>query len=67
MEDRNILCKIEIGQRLLQTTQWLHSIEYIVSILLRITKKDDGGCGGLVVECRTPEREVRGLNPTAAV
>ena len=25
------------------------------------------GCGGSVVECRTPEREVRGSKPTAAV
>ena len=26
-----------------------------------------GECGGSVVECRTPEREVRGSKPTAAV
>ena len=26
-----------------------------------------GERGGSVVECRTPEREVRGLKPTAAV
>ena len=26
-----------------------------------------GECGGSVVECRTPEREVRGSRPTAAV
>ena len=29
--------------------------------------KDNGERGGLVVECRTPEREVRGSKPTAAV
>ena len=27
----------------------------------------NGGRGGSVVECRTPEREVRGSRPTAAV
>ena len=27
----------------------------------------DGERGGSVVECRTPEREVRGSRPTAAV
>ena len=26
-----------------------------------------GECGGSVVECRTPEREVRGSRPTSAV
>ena len=28
---------------------------------------DEGERGGSVVECRTPEREVRGSRPTAAV
>ena len=28
---------------------------------------DGGERGGSVVECRTPEREVRGSRPTAAV
>ena len=27
----------------------------------------NGECGGSVVECRTPEREVRGSRPTSAV
>ena len=30
-------------------------------------KKKKGERGGSVVECRTPEREVRGSRPTAAV
>ena len=31
------------------------------------TPNHPGECGGSVVECRTPEREVRGSRPTAAV
>ena len=31
------------------------------------TSPSTGERGGSVVECRTPEREVRGLRPTAAV
>ena len=31
------------------------------------TTKSQGERGGSVVECRTPEREVRGSRPTAAV
>ena len=31
------------------------------------SSRDQGERGGSVVECRTPEREVRGSKPTAAV
>ena len=40
----------------------IHSVHSVAAY-----KKDDGVRGGLVEECRTPEREVRGLNPKAAV
>ena len=33
----------------------------------RMPKQKRGERGGSVVECRTPEREIRGLKPTAAV
>ena len=36
-------------------------------IYLCSSKPFHGECGGSVVECRTPEREVRGSRPTAAV
>ena len=35
--------------------------------LLEIIKTGNGERGGSVVECRTPEREVGGSKPTAAV
>ena len=34
---------------------------------MKMTNKKLGERGGSVVECRTPEREVRGSRPTAAV
>ena len=38
-----------------------------VSIYVMLSTIVQGERGGLVVECRTPEREVRGSKPTAAV
>ena len=39
----------------------------ITTVSLPATKLHTGERGGSVVECRTPEREVRGSRPTAAV
>ena len=39
--------------------------DLVESYVLALLKK--GERGGSVVECRTPEREVRGSRPTAAV
>ena len=41
---------------------WLHIVPY-----LQLGTTVMGERGGSVVECRTPEREVRGSRPTAAV
>ena len=43
-----------------------YMVKTLKNLLLRY-QKTDGESGGSVVECRTPEREVRGSRPTAAV
>ena len=44
-----------------------YSVEHFVLILIILIFKIPGERGGSVVECRTPEREVGGSKPTAAV
>ena len=41
-------------------------LSFLVGYLIRLMTKP-GERGGSVVECRTPEREVGGSKPTAAV
>ena len=49
----------------LNVTRWRH---YFLTLLVKtLATLDVGEHGGSVVECRTPEREVRGSRPTAAV
>ena len=51
--------------------QYSKELDFIVNktkqILLKRSKAGYGERGGSVVECRTPEREVGGSKPTAAV
>ena len=56
--------------------QWALSVAMVTTVLIRFAPKPSATflppqkCwerGGSVVECRTPEREVRGSKPTAAV
>ena len=42
----------------------VHSLGNIISL---VSRSEIGERGGSVVECRTPEREVRGSRPTSAV
>ena len=43
------------------------NVRHLKSGLFTISLKMSGERGGSVVECRTPEREVRGSRPTSAV
>ena len=43
------------------------SINHLLQSVFRQFLQNEGERGGSVVECRTPEREVRGSRPTAAV
>ena len=43
------------------------TFDFVYYVLLLNTPVNKGERGGSVVECRTPEREVRGSKPTAAV
>ena len=45
---------------------YLDSVQY-GNLLHVFTNANSGGCGGSVVELRTPEREVQGSNPSTAV
>ena len=48
--------------------QWAHRIFQIIEKVCNLNLPTiSGERGGSVVECRTPEREVRGSRPTAAV
>ena len=45
----------------------MFDLAYVKENFLQFSLKTLGERGGSVVECRTPEREVRGSRPTAAV
>ena len=70
------LILFRVDFEIIVTTGLLNSIHIASSSLLRHslpchrhgeTHLAPGERGGSVVECRTPEREVRGSRPTAAV
>ena len=57
-----------VGQIRILTGTTVVRVVRIASAMRNITSQAPGGeRGGSVVECRTPEREVRGSRPTAAV
>ena len=45
----------------------LAGTKMLLPVLIPLSVDTAGECGGSVVECRTPEREVGGSKPTAAV
>ena len=51
----------------MQSPKWVHEVLWEPKVKIINWPLSQGERGGSVVECRTPEREVRGSKPTATV